>query len=78
MKKIGNLKYLNLWNTTKTINLKSYVYSDKCIFFFKVLRGIEMIELTSSHGHTQVTTYREIISENDLKVSREIFLQLKI
>lgn len=46
--------------------------------FLKVLRGIEMIELTSSHGHTQVTTYREIISENDLKVSREIFLQLKI
>lgn len=43
------------------------------IFLKKFLEGIKMIELTSSHGHTQVTTYREIISENDLKTSREIF-----
>ena len=36
-------------------------------------------ELTSSYGHTKITTtYTEIISENDLKTSGENFLQLKM
>ena len=35
-------------------------------------------ELTSSHGHTKITTiYRAVICENDLKSSRKDFLQLK-
>ena len=48
------------------------------ILFKKFLKGIKMIDLMSSHGHMQVTTYREIISGNNLKISRENFPQLKI
>ena len=36
-------------------------------------------ELTSSHGHTKITTiYRATIYENDLKTDRKDFPQLKI
>ena len=39
----------------------------------------EDAELTSSHGHTQITTiYRATIDENNLKTSGKDFPQLKI
>ena len=71
--------YKRMKNTEKDINIK---------YFFLILnffRGsgqagrVEDPELTSSHGHTKITTiYRTTIDEKDQKTSRKDLLQLKI